>query len=784
MWRTHMTSVRAYVRALRPPIVLLLPLLALLYHPSVGAGAGPQLQYLDPALQSSFVVASDSLQCSLLDTTTHNDASILGQDGGWSFSQNGNVYWNYGDTFLEYGAAVRNSLGITAASDSPHAPNASGAASTPCFSNTTYKTAGGVVAAMLPPDAPGCVDWPTQDVATSPGSTTLYFTYARWAESPSCTTAGVGIGMLDTTTLNTWRINDPPAWRAVPGQPVEVLGAAPLLANDGDGSFVYVFMVVSGNVSDVLQSTTSIALARVAPASVGTPSAYRYWSGSSWVTWDTFTAIPVNDNGHLLWRQASFGIQAGLKVSYVARLQKWVATYATGLATDIRIRTADHLTGPWSDESRIVDCVAQLTALPATIDGNNIPCYSAQLHDEFTSADGLTAFISFARNNWPGDYRGYLRKFQLASPISEWLAPDGRRMLAAAAPVAGAQQLGLAFFASEIPITGFVAVHAFDAAPPLPADRMYSTSSTPPAGYVHSGITFYAPAGGASASLNTEFAPVHAVLLGSGVHAYTLGPVPAGATDQGVAFSAIIPNPDVDGDGIANAVDNCPFDPVPDQTDTDGDHVGDDCDPDDDNDNIGDYRFDPTYFLLDNDNCPKQFNPDQTDTDRDGHGDACDPDDDNDGLADTVETNTGVFVSPSDTGTNPLVVDSDDDGCADGTELGASPAAGGRRDPNDPWDFYDVPAPALRLGYTGQARDGGISLGQDVLALLRYSGLSSTAPAYSADVDGNGVADGLQYDRRLSTVPGEPWRSGPPDGAIGLGSDVLAMLAQVGTTCA
>ena len=41
----------------------------------------------------------------------------------------------------------------------------------------------------------------------------------------------------------------------------------------------------------------------------------------------------------------------------------------------------------------------------------------------------------------------------------------------------------------------------------------------------------------------------------------------------------------------------------------------------------------------------------------------------------------------------------------------------------------------------------------------------------------------LQYDRSVSVTPGQPWRSEAPDGGIGLSSDVLAMLAQVGDSC-
>ena len=47
-----------------------------------------------------------------------------------------------------------------------------------------------------------------------------------------------------------------------------------------------------------------------------------------------------------------------------------------------------------------------------------------------------------------------------------------------------------------------------------------------------------------------------------------------------------------------------------------------------------------------------------------------DPDTDDDGLADGVETNTGTFVSASDTGTDPHVADTDSDGLSDGAETG------------------------------------------------------------------------------------------------------------------
>jgi len=89
----------------------------------------------------------------------------------------------------------------------------------------------------------------------------------------------------------------------------------------------------------------------------------------------------------------------------------------------------------------------------------------------------------------------------------------------------------------------------------------------------------------------------------------------------------ITDNPDIDEDGIANNVDNCPLIDNANQTDTDGDGAGDACDNDDDGDAIEDSV----------DNCPLIANTNQTDTDGDGAGDACDNDDDGDAIEDSAD---------------------------------------------------------------------------------------------------------------------------------------------------
>ena len=96
---------------------------------------------------------------------------------------------------------------------------------------------------------------------------------------------------------------------------------------------------------------------------------------------------------------------------------------------------------------------------------------------------------------------------------------------------------------------------------------------------------------------------------------------------------------DGDGDGRCESDDNCPAIFNPNQSDIDGDGLGDACDPDDDGDMVPDA----------DDNCQFDANPDQDDFDEDGEGDACDTDLDGDGVVDAndacVPTPVGEVIN-------------------------------------------------------------------------------------------------------------------------------------------
>ena len=158
---------------------------------------------------------------------------------------------------------------------------------------------------------------------------------------------------------------------------------------------------------------------------------------------------------------------------------------------------------------------------------------------------------------------------------------------------------------------------------------------------------------------------------------------------DGVADSMDGPGPggDLDGDGVANGEDLCPQVADPDQTDTDGDELGDACDDDDDDDGLPDLV--ELYLGTD---------PRRRDTDSDG-------------LDDRTEARLG---------TDPTLPDTDGDGVRDAEEVGP--------DPSLP---RDTDGDGIIDALESSLRDSDLDGSPD-----QYDG-----PAPGADADGDGIAN-------------------------------------------
>ena len=179
--------------------------------------------------------------------------------------------------------------------------------------------------------------------------------------------------------------------------------------------------------------------------------------------------------------------------------------------------------------------------------------------------------------------------------------------------------------------------------------------------------------------------------------------------------------PDLDGDGICEAVDNCPDDYNPGQEDPDGDGLGSACDNCPNNYNPDQVDTDGDGFADACDNCPADYNASQADHDSDGLGDVCDVcdndpenDADHDGFCGDVDNCPYVA--------NPGQEDSDEDGTGDACET-QEDCLGLRGNVN---------------GYVGDAID--IS---DLVYLVNYMFKSGPPPPIpdEADVDASGFID-------------------------------------------
>jgi hypothetical protein len=135
-------------------------------------------------------------------------------------------------------------------------------------------------------------------------------------------------------------------------------------------------------------------------------------------------------------------------------------------------------------------------------------------------------------------------------------------------------------------------------------------------------------------------------------------------------------------------------------------------------------------------------------------------DTDGGGAPDNIDALEGDPLDPGDDAAI-LAADSDGDGCTNGTELGPNEEVGGRRDPLNQWDFFDVDG------------DGSVGLFSDIFIVAEAYGQSTGGPLYSTEKDRSPPLEGMDV-----------WDMRAPDGTIDLFYDIFGVAAQFGHRCA
>ena len=697
----------------------------------IGPAPASRAQEAEPSLHSAAVVAvGDREVCSLLGAQKQL-AGIIGQDSGSTAELNGTVYLSFGDTILRDGSILPNVLGYSQDKDASD-----------CI-DLQPKQEGGKVVPLLPRvEGSELTVWPIALEATGPNRIHAFYISVVADPRLGWRSAGVGLASFDTATLT--------ATRSLDGALVWPAGVPQPTSTFVDGGYVYVILNAQRDGSTLETIFRNYAwsvdtlLARVPTGEIDSPASYEYWqpgdgaAPGQWLTglWhaDTRSWDPAINSLGALWRQV--GGHNGVKMAYNEFLGKWTAVYSARFLSTVNMRVADSITGPWSTEAGLVDCS---TFHPAPQTG--FVCYSGHQHEMFERDGGRTIYISYANGT---SYQVYLHEIHLGAKIVQWTDAEGHAVYlpsGANAPE-GYTAGGTVFYASDIPVPGLAAIHRWRN---LESGELRYGPAAPADGYEDLGVDFYAPAdAAAAAAMHAAYAPVYRWTLEASTRFSPLNLGPLGYERQEVAFYGACP--DSDSDGLLDCDESfAGTDPA--STDSDGDGLSD-------------------RYELATPGC-----------------NATTPNaDDGDGVSREKELYAGMNACIWDSGAwgclNAPVhdpgcdIDTDGDGCMDAWELGPDARFGGKRDPNNPWDFYDVPDAS---GH----RNGVVDLYSDVLGVAFRFGSRPAADASTLPTSRTYMPE---FDRSQPSGTTQMRLLGPPDGSINI-MDIFSVVGQFGHRC-
>jgi len=397
-------------------------------------------------------------------------ALIDGADGGASVVVGGRSFWRFGDTLFagESGKQIeQNSIAWSNGQREDGCPK------------LEYYARDGIGIPFLPKDG-SLTNWPVGGWALDDRFLDIYVTYIYGTGPFAYWVGEIGVSRLDTKTMKVESLARV-LWNASSGFKDQVISVEPVEVGE------------DGLVRVVLQTASDEKLlARVPTGSFDRADAYEFWTGRGWSS-SPADAVP-------LWthprredpaeRLVTFENMA--HIAFNPYLGKYVAVVNVGFAT-IGARTADRLEGPWSDPVPWLDCTAVAPVAVPT-------CYSPAQHPELAGDGGRALFVTFTRM---ATYDVVAYEFRLGDPIYEYRGRDGAIAYGATSPEGEWEEGAVAFYASAIPLPGFMPVYRWER-----GHEIAYGADGPEPGFTAREVAFYAAPTDAVPGSVTTYRPV------------------------------------------------------------------------------------------------------------------------------------------------------------------------------------------------------------------------------------------------------------------------------------
>lgn len=253
---------------------------------------------------------------------TYERWNVGGTDLGHTFFHEGDLYMVFGDTYgRERGDWRSNTMAKIAGIDSPaeqfaiesFITDAEGRAKELLSSEKVYWVERTVI--------------PTNGISVDDTMFLHYMSVRRWLGPGRWRINHAGIARSPDDGQTWFKTDD--IW----GEDTNFAQVA-FVRNGADPGWVYLFGIPAGRFG-------SVKLARVGEDRLTEARAYEYWDGQAWARSERRAIVVVP------------GPVGELSVAWSGYLQRWLMMYLDERVKGIVIRTAEHLTGPWTDERLI-----------------------------------------------------------------------------------------------------------------------------------------------------------------------------------------------------------------------------------------------------------------------------------------------------------------------------------------------------------------------------------------------------------------------------------------------